>query len=167
MDTEVGSDDRWAAGLHGGREADVLATYACVASARELWDTILLTRESKRNPYAEAQATRRGRQPSRSLQRKRVVDGWRSRQLLRAAARVATELARIADYVVAVAQSPQCTVLIALASQTMVLVDSRMPVWRFYQLSGRPSRHDRKKPSPADGTRGTKYRCLSIIGKRW
>lgn len=53
----------------------------------------------------------------------------------RAAARAVTELVRIDGAAAVVARNSRYAVLIAVADKTMVLVDSRMAVWRIYSLS--------------------------------
>lgn len=171
--------------LQGGREADVLATdawreaservaeadaelaeqlllpatqpFARVVSARELWDTILLAQDTKRDPYAEARATLADAGlVVRSEESVWWVEGDFS-NAHRAAARVATELGRASDRIVAVARTPKYAVLIAVADQTMALADSRTAVWRLYQLSGTrtPLSMTAGYPGPPPGARVT------------
>ncbi|SIN35461.1 hypothetical protein [Micromonospora cremea] len=176
---------RQGAHLQGGREADVLATdawrdasewvaeadaelaeqqllpasqpFARVVSARELWDTIVLAQETRQDPYAEARATL-----AEAGLAVRLDEGawWVEGEFgnaYRAAARVATELGRTTGRVVAVARNPRCTVLIARVDRAMVLVDSRMAVWRLYQLSGTrtPLSMTAECPGPPPGARTT------------
>jgi hypothetical protein len=89
-----------------------------------------------RDPYAEVRAILADAGLTVDLQ-----DGvWRVEGAFtnpyRAAARAVTELVRIDGSAAVVARNPRCAVLIAVADKTMVLVDSRMPVWRLYSLSG-------------------------------
>ncbi|GAB3171311.1 hypothetical protein FHX75_1248 [Micromonospora palomenae] len=176
---------RQGAHLRGGREADVLATdawrdasewvaeadaelaeqqllpasqpFARVISARELWDTIVLAQETRQDPYAEARAAL-----TEAGLAVRLDEGawWVEGEFgnpYRAAARVATELGRTTGRIVAVARNPRCTVLIARVDRTMVLVDSRMAVWRLYQLSGTrtPLSMTAECPGPPPGARTT------------
>lgn len=169
--------------LEGGREADVLASdawrdasewvaetdaelaehqllpasqpFARVVSARELWDTIVLAKESKQDPYAEARAMLMEAGLAVRLDEGAWWVEGEFGNAYRAAARVATELGRTADRVVAVARNPRCTVLIARVDRAMILVDSRMAVWRFYQLSNTrtPLSMTAECPGPPPGAR--------------
>ncbi|MEU8078778.1 hypothetical protein AB0B31_25480 [Catellatospora citrea] len=149
--------------LHGGRHADIVATdawraasewvaeadcalaehlllpstrpFARVVSARELWDTVKLAEQSRRDPYAEVLSNLAGAGLA-----VRQQDGvwWldsAGTSPYRTAARVAAEFARVSGGAVAVATTLKHRVLVAVAGQWMVLVDSRMPVWRLYQLT--------------------------------
>ncbi|RLK23350.1 hypothetical protein DER29_1210 [Micromonospora sp. M71_S20] len=171
--------------LQGGREADVLASdawrdasewvaeadaelaeqqllpasqpFARVVSARELWDTIVLAKETRQDPYAEARATLKEAGLAVRLDQGVWWAEGEFGNAYRTAARVATELGRATGCVVAVARNPRCTVLIARVDRTMVLVDSRMAVWRLYQLSGTrtPLSMTAEYPGPPPGARIT------------
>jgi len=148
--------------LHGGREADVLATeawrdasewvaeahaelaeqrllpatqpFAIVVGPRELWDTIHLARRAKQDPHAEARASLADAGLNVRLEENVWwVEG--DGNAYRNAARAVTELGRVSGSAVAVARGTRCTVLIALAGNTMALADSQARVWRLYGLS--------------------------------
>ncbi|WP_433458344.1 hypothetical protein [Micromonospora sp. CA-248212] len=150
--------------LHGGREEDLPTTdawadaaewvaevdvslahelllpatqpFAHVATAEELHETVRLAGEVRQDPYAEVRVTLADTGLDVDLQDGvwRVEGGFTNPY--RAAARAATELVRIDGSAAVVAQNSRCAVLIAVAGKTMVLVDSRMAVWRLYSLSG-------------------------------
>lgn len=149
--------------LHGGRAADGLATaawqeaaewvaeadaelaeqlllpatqpFARVVTSAEVWDTIMLARQARKDPYAEARSALADSGLTVEL-REGVwhLDGGFS-NAYRAAARAATELGRITEEVVVIARNGRRSVLMAIAGRTMVLADSQMAVWRLYQLS--------------------------------
>ncbi|OKI46833.1 hypothetical protein A6A27_36885 [Micromonospora sp. CB01531] len=110
--------------------------FAWVATSKELRETIRLAEEARQDPYAEARATLAEAGLAIELQ-----EGvWRVEgdfaNAYRAAARAVTELTRIDDAAAALARNPRYAVLIAVVDRKMLLVDSRMAVWRLYSLSG-------------------------------
>ncbi|WP_405094592.1 hypothetical protein [Micromonospora sp. NBC_01412] len=169
--------------LHGGREADTLATaawreaaewvaeagadlaeelllpatqpYARVVTSAELWDIITLAQQARRDPYAEAHAVL----AEAGLTVKASDGVWHVagefRNPYRAAAHVATELRRVRDHVVVIVRKPGSAVLIAVVGHTMVLADSQTVVWRLYQLSGTrtPASLAAGYPGPPPGAR--------------
>ncbi|MET8832924.1 hypothetical protein ABZV78_03260 [Micromonospora sp. NPDC004540] len=129
--------------------------YARVVSSAALWDTITLARQSRHDPYAAARmALAEAGVPVECLDGVWHVEG-EHRNAYRTAALVATALQRVADQVVAVARAPDRAVLIAAAGHTMALADSRMAVWRLYELSSTrtPTSLTAGHPGPPPGAR--------------
>ncbi|MEV0157239.1 hypothetical protein AB0H57_26410, partial [Micromonospora sp. NPDC050686] len=143
---DLPSTDAWADASEWVAEADVSLAddlllpatqpFARVATAEELRETVRLAGEARQDPYAAVRASLVDAGLAVALQDGvwRVEGGFANPY--QAAARAATELVRIDGSAAVVARNSRCAVLIAVADKTMVLVDSRMAVWRVYSLSG-------------------------------
>ena len=143
---DLPSTDAWADAAEWVAEADVSLAdelllpatqpFARVATAEELHETVRLAGEARQDPYAEVRVTLADAGLAVELQDGiwRVEGGFTNPY--RAAARAVTELLRVDDAAAVIARNSRCAILIAVADKTMVLVDSRMAVWRLYSLSG-------------------------------